>query len=97
MVGDERKDVREEAVTFIQQSRQKQDPDNGVRKFEVEKLNWEANFYFEIVNLYDCNMTEPPLLREISNEDLLSIRDSPLVLPRYEFFSCLINFYFIFI
>ena len=44
MVGDERKDVREEAVTFIQQSRKKQDPDNGVRKFEVEKLNWEANF-----------------------------------------------------
>ena len=40
MVKDNRREVRSQAVQFIQKSRKEFKLENGVRKFKLEELNW---------------------------------------------------------
>ena len=84
MVSDQRKEVREKAVLYIQKARREFDPEGEVRKFEVQELNWAASFYFDMVNLNESPTTEPPLLMHLSDETIESAIDTPLVIPKYE-------------
>ncbi len=73
MVADERKEIRELAYNRILQCRSST---SGLRKFEVPDFNFNAANYVELLNWEDITITEPPLLRELSIDELRLIIES---------------------
>ena len=84
MLGDENRDVRKHAVSIIRAIRESSaNPDHNlasksdeiecvnVRRFEVPKtINSTAKFFFEMVNLDDSYIQQPPAFRELSSSEL---------------------------
>jgi len=67
MLGDERKYVRELAMRRILKARSKK---YGLRKFVVPKLNFTATDYVELIDWQQTDLSDPPLLANIANEDI---------------------------
>lgn len=49
-----------------------------VRKFMIPKLNFGAKCYYKLVNMNVLELTEPPILRSLSNSDIDEVRRTPL-------------------
>lgn len=65
MVNDDDENVRREGWLKIIHAR-RNEIDNGIiRPFEIPKINFGCVGYTDMVNLYNRNLTAPPLLREI--------------------------------
>ena len=54
-----------------------------IRPFRLPKLNFQAQVYTELFNWDITVITEPPLIRNITDNELKDIYDTPLSLPRY--------------
>ena len=54
-----------------------------LRKFVVPKINFKAKFYFEMADLDLGEKMEPPLTKELSDEETNNAVDNPLILPAY--------------
>ncbi|XP_043230069.1 uncharacterized protein LOC122385687 [Amphibalanus amphitrite] len=82
MVADGDAGVRQEAVRHIQAARQRETED--VRPFRLPELNFSASAYTEVISWSPPeSVTQPPLLRHLTDEQLQAIEHSPLQLPNY--------------
>ena len=76
MMNDERQHIRELAVQRILEARSSHD---SIRNFKLpSKINFEANDYVDLIDWKNESITSPPILRNITNEDILKARSQPL-------------------
>ena len=54
----------------------------GIRPFKVPDLNWDAKTLEDLVDK-ECFITEAPLTKDLSDEELKSLAFAPLQLPGY--------------
>ena len=54
-----------------------------MRKFKVQKINFLAQSYIELIDWEDTALSEAPLTLSKTNEELLAYKESPLVVPKY--------------
>lgn len=73
MLADERREIREQACTRILQCRSNIP---RLRKFDIPNFNFNASNYFEILDWDAITITEPPLLRDLSLDELKQISNS---------------------
>lgn len=73
MLADERKEIRNLAYNRISQCRSSIP---NFRRFNIPSFNFDASDYFEILNWEGDNITEPPLLRDLSMDELKQMVDS---------------------
>ena len=67
MLADERSDIRRLALQIILRARNNLIPQ---RKFQVHKLNFNANSYEDIISWQDEDRTEPPITKHILTETI---------------------------
>ena len=63
MISDEQKHIRELAMRRILRARSES---YGIRHFKIPPLRFDATEYFNLIDWQSCDVTEPPLLSEIS-------------------------------
>lgn len=70
-VGDDDINIRKQAVDMIIEARSKLDVGH-VRYFDKEEIviNWSATSYFEMIDWTQCDITAPPMLSHLSDDDL---------------------------
>ena len=51
-----------------------------IRKFKVPKINIKAKVYHKMVNMTGTDISEPPLISRLTDDDIPKIRDDKLVL-----------------
>jgi len=50
----------------------------GIRKFDIPKINFEANDYIELIDWSSSEVTPPPILNDVTTEDLKSMLEEPI-------------------
>ena len=84
MLADQSKDIRAKAVDKILKLRGDSDQgDDQPRLYEVPKLRFNAKDYTEMIDWKKEKIYEPVLTVKLSRAELLDLKDSPLILPRY--------------
>lgn len=83
MLVDTRQHIRELAVRRILKARKL-----GIKKriFKIPKINFDAEDYIDLIDWSNCVISEPPLTKDMSDEQLLDIiksEESP-----FDFFPC---------
>jgi hypothetical protein len=85
MITDERKHIRELGLRRILKARSQRVA--GIRKFTVPKLNYDSSDYFELIDWHHTEITEPPLIVDLSDAvitDFVKSGESPIVdFPRF--------------
>lgn len=85
MLDDSDETVREKAVNIIKDIRAtKQDPSRPVRPFRVPKINYDADYYYTMIDWETETLTEPPLTYKLTDDELNQIISDPLTLPPYK-------------
>lgn len=69
MIIDDRKLVRELGFHQILKARQSVEK-NKIRVFKPPKINFEARDYMEVIDWKSCNLTPPPLLQNVTDEEI---------------------------
>ena len=89
MLSSDDPNLRKKAVAKIQQVR-KQPPKppraklfQGIRKFEIPNLQWEASSWEDIIDLKKVKVFEPFILEKLTDQEISSAVDTPLVFPSY--------------
>ena len=54
-----------------------------VRKYILPKINFKAETYMELIDWETSQLSEPPFTLTMTNEQLTSLKDSPLEVPAY--------------
>lgn len=72
MTQDDKKYIRELGLRRILKARQVDARRKTIRKFMPPKINFNAQEYSEMINWIDCELSSPPLLAEISDEEIKS-------------------------
>ncbi|GBM41224.1 hypothetical protein AVEN_180526-1 [Araneus ventricosus] len=75
MLVDEREHIRELGYGRILKARQIV-PKKNVRNFVPPKINFQASDYFEIINWNSCVVYPPPILQDLSEDDIKSLINS---------------------
>lgn len=75
MAFDEDVDFRRDAIKKILAARN--NPRQERRQFKVPKINFEADHYTQIINWDVVDITEPPLLKNLTDVELHSLVESP--------------------
>jgi len=81
MISDEQKHIRELAMRRILRARSES---YGIRHFKIPPLRFDATEYFDLIDWQSCDVTEPPLLSEISENDMAMYIGSGYV-PKIDF------------
>ena len=81
MAADSSRETRERAVALIRAARLWETRD--VRAFKLPVLNFRAEHYADLIDWSSLEVTQPPLLRDLSDGDLEEIAEVPVVLPAY--------------
>ena len=81
MVADDAPETRQKAVRLISEARQRQRRE--VRSFQLPLLNFEAQHHTDLIDWNSSDVTEPPLLRELSELQLQAIETGPAAPPEY--------------
>lgn len=87
MCLDERKQIRELAFRRILESRTIKTQDkkkSGIRNFIIPKLNFDASDYSDLIVWSKQKLFLPPLLRNVSNEEISSLIESEEI-PHWDF------------
>lgn len=71
MMEDERDSIRQLAVERIMQARNEKL--SSIRPFKIPKFNFQSEDYTELIDWDNCIITDPPLLKEITQNDLQSM------------------------
>ena len=93
MLSSEDDNIRKKAVRKIQQVRKKPPKPprakifQGIRKFEVPPLQWEASSWEDMIDFDKVKVFEPFILEKLSDQDISSALDSPVVFPPYSLHS----------
>lgn len=75
MLTDNDKHIRELGCRRIIKARSLKH--SGLRSFKIPKIDFKSNTYYDLIDWQSSNLilTEPPLLREVTTEDLKKIVD----------------------
>jgi hypothetical protein len=77
MLTDDRAQIRQLAVRRIIKARGTISESGGnVRSFFVPKINFEAKDYIDIIDWFHCEITPPPVLSQVSSEELMSLHEN---------------------
>ena len=93
MLASDDSSVRMKAVDKIKEVRKKPPKPpraklyQGMRKFEVPPLQWDATSWEDIIDLKKVKVFEPFILKKLSDEEISSALDNPLVFPPYSLHS----------
>lgn len=84
MLTDSRQHIRELAVKRILKARK-----NNIKNriFKVPKINFDAQDYIDLIDWFNCVVTEPPLTMNMSEEQLLDIVTKNQI-PKFNHFHC---------
>ena len=83
MVADEDREHRTEAIRHIRAARDKGKHEQEVRSFSLPTINFNAQRYTDLIDWAAEDVTEPPLLRDLSDSELCEISAAPLQIPAY--------------
>lgn len=71
MVGDERPHIRELGWRRIKRARcDSSESNKDIRKFQIPKINSNCEDYVNLINWADVIISEPPITRGLSDEDI---------------------------
>ena len=93
MIASDDSSVRKKAVDKIKEVRKKPSKPpraklfQGIRKFEVPPLQWDAKCWEDIIDLKKVKVFEPFILKKLTDEDISSALDIPHVFPPYSLHS----------
>ncbi|GBM26381.1 hypothetical protein AVEN_239376-1 [Araneus ventricosus] len=73
---DEKEHICELGHRRISQARQIVPKEKNVRNFVPPKINFQASDYIEIINCNSCAVYPPPMLRDLSEDDIKSVINS---------------------
>ncbi|GBM98649.1 hypothetical protein AVEN_273129-1 [Araneus ventricosus] len=76
MLVDEREHIRELVYRRILKARQTVPKKKTVRNFVPPKINFQASDYIKIINCNFCVVYPPPMLRDLSEDDIKSLINS---------------------
>ncbi|GBM08072.1 hypothetical protein AVEN_122989-1 [Araneus ventricosus] len=76
MLVDEREHIWELGHRRILKARQIVPKKKTVRNFVPPKINFQASDYIEIINWNSCVVYPPPMLRDLSEDDIKSLINS---------------------
>ena len=82
MISDEDQQIRTEAIQHIQAARGRGQQEE-VRSFTLPTINFDAQRYVDIIDWTAEEITEPPLLCDLSDAELQEITTAPLEIPAY--------------
>ena len=83
MVADEDRESRTEAIRHIRAARQRGKQEQEVRSFSLPTINFDAQRYVDLIDWAAEDVTEPPLLRGLSDSELGEISAASLRIPAY--------------
>ena len=69
MINDDSSDIRQLGWRQIKKTRE-QSKEKTIRTFQIPDLNFEAEMYFDMINWQKMNLTELPLTRSISDDEI---------------------------
>ena len=72
MIADDRQYVRELGLRRIMKAKSLK---QSIRKFEIPPLNFQAADYIDLIQWSNCTVTVPPLLMDMSEEQLRALVD----------------------
>ena len=81
MVADGDPRIRKEAVKLIRSARQVESRE--VRDFVLPSINFNASRYTELIDWNRESVTQPPLLRDVSDAEIQAIERDPWQAPSY--------------
>lgn len=76
MIEDDNKLIRQLGLRRILKARQRDSKRKKVRTFTPPKINFDAQKYPDIVNWMNCDLSSPPLLAKVSDEEIKSYINS---------------------
>ncbi|GBM08974.1 hypothetical protein AVEN_57502-1 [Araneus ventricosus] len=76
MLVDEREHIRELGYRRVLKARQIVSKKKTLRNFVPPKINFQASDYIEIINWNSCVMYPPPMMRDLSEDDIKSFINS---------------------
>lgn len=89
MIVDEREHIRELGYRRILKARKTVPKKKTIRNFVLPTINFEASDYTEIVNWTSCVVYPPPILRDLSEDDIKSLINSDnTIIPEIQKFPC---------
>lgn len=89
MLTDEKQHIRQLGLRRIMRARASKVRLRGVRSFEVPPLNFNADEYFDIIDWQKCLLTEPPVTKSLSDEELESlIQNESTAVVEFPRFPC---------
>ena len=83
MIADEREEIRRKAVLRIMRARKEFNPDLHPRQFIPPQINFNAQYYFDLINWETEPCTEPPLTMDMDLNMVMSAMGAPLSLPAF--------------
>jgi hypothetical protein len=86
MLTDERNYIRLLAIRRILKARENKQ--EGIRRFTVPVIKFEAKDYTDLIDWHQSVVTEPPMLRAVSNEDFRNILKEKISLLEIKEFPC---------
>lgn len=81
-LASEKKSERVDAIRKILKIRERIHTD-GVRPFRVPIINFKANKWIDMID-YDNDSTEPPFTMNMTEQELIEIRQRPLEVPTFK-------------
>ena len=57
---------------------------DGVRKFKVPDLSFDATDWNDVISWEKTTLTEPPLIKALTDEQIQKIKEEPLVVKKYK-------------
>jgi hypothetical protein len=70
LITDERQHIRELGIRRVMRARASKKPQRFIRTFDVPELNFDAADYIDLIDWQTCELTEPPLTKDLSDSDL---------------------------
>ena len=83
MLGDEREEVRRQAVLWIKRAREHFSAEEHPRQFVPPEVNFSAKEYTEMIKWEEVPCTEPPLTMGMPMETVMEAIREPLRFPNY--------------
>lgn len=86
MLSDPDHEIRKLAYSRIEISRQSMN--NSIRQYKIPELVWDAQKYYEIIDWQQVNVTEPPMLRQMSLDEIKKIVANPKEIENLPNYPC---------
>ena len=68
LLTDKRKNIRELALRRILKARTIHN--DGIRKFKIPVINFDANDYVDLISWHNCEIIEPPMIQQFEEDEL---------------------------